>query len=154
MPTIDYQLVVPYRLIPDTSGALHPRPCLAVLVTGPHGQFDVVAHVDSGSYYVVFDGQIAETIGLNLGDGEYKELGSPTGVVPVRLHDVTLEIEGYTFPCRAAFTENRIRRCLLGRTGFFNLWQIGFREAISELYLSPDPLARELRTVQPGSSGV
>jgi len=81
------------------------------------------------------------------------ELQSAAGAVPVRLHDVTLEIEGYTFPCRAAFTEVRIPRCLLGRTGFFSLWQIGFREAISELYLSPDPLARGLTPVQRGSSG-
>jgi predicted aspartyl protease len=145
MPRIDYQLVAPYRLIPDGTGGLITRPCLAVVVTGPHGQVDIVAHVDSGSYYVVFDGQIAEAIGLNLANGEYKELGPPTGVVPARLHDVTMEIEGYRFPCRAAFTEVPIRRaCLLGRAGFFNLWQIGFREAISELYLSPDPLALDL----------
>lgn len=145
MLTINYELVVPYRLIPDVAGALNPRPCLAVLVTGPEGQYDVVAHVDSGSHYVVFDGEIANIIGLNLADGEYKELGPPGGgVVPARLHNVSLEVESYRFRCRAAFTEIRIRRCLLGRTGFFNLWQIGFRERTWELYLSPDPLAKEM----------
>jgi hypothetical protein len=145
MPGVDYQIVVPYRLIPDGAGGVNARPCVAVVVTGPAGQFDVVAHVDSGSRYVVFNGEIAEAIGLNLTDGEYVELGSPQGNVPARFHNVRVDVEGYSFPCRAAFTEARIRRCLLGRTDFFSRWQIGFRERISELYLSPDPLAVDLR---------
>jgi len=139
MPTIDYQLVVPYRLLP-----VGFRPCLAVRVTGPRDYVDLVAHVDSGSYHVVFDGQTAKAIGLNLTDGEYKGLQSSRGVIHARLHDVTLEVEGYRFPCRVAFTEEHIVRPLLGRTGFFDLWQIGFRERVSEMYLSPDPHAPEL----------
>lgn len=151
MPTVTYEVVVPYMHVVDGRGALHPRPCLAVSVIGPGGPFDVVAHVDSGSRYVVFDGQIAEAVGLNLGAGEYIGLQAAAGaVVPARFHNVTLEVEGHRFPCRVAFTEMPIPRCLLGRTGFFNLWQTGFRESLSELYLSPDPLANELTpTVAP-----
>lgn len=139
MPTVDYGITVPYREVPGPRG-LRSRPCLAVLLTGPGGQVDVVAQVDSGSYYVVFNGELAGPIGLDLNTGERVELGSPTGGLFARLHEVTLEVEGYAFRCGAAFTEEPIARCLLGREGFFAFWQVGFRHHLSEFYLSPDPL--------------
>jgi|SRR3990172_7874867 len=139
MPRVDYELALPYRYVLDGAGQTHPRPSLPVQVIGPQTSHEVLAQVDSGSYYVVFDGEIAQNIGLDLPTGEGISLSTAAAGVPARLHEVMLDVEGHRFRCRAAFTEVPIPRCVLGREGFFSFWLVGFRHRLSEFYLSPDP---------------
>lgn len=106
----------------------------------PDGQVEVPAHLDSGAQYSLFNGWIAQAIGLDLYSGPERKYAPTRGdSVDARIHRVNLvhPLLGI-FPLDVGFSTDEIRRDLLGRD-FFNLIQIGFRERHLVFYLTPDP---------------
>lgn len=127
-----------YRLIPRVSSSLL-FPALPIGLIGPRGQEDLLAIVDTGAAYSLFDGNRAAAIGLDLMSGIPIRLGGLAGSLLARLHRVTLEIFGSWFDCEVAFSEQQIERELLGRHQLFNMARFAFREGISLGYFHPEP---------------
>jgi len=63
---------------------------LALGLIGPDGADDLLAIVDTGATYSLFNGKRAKSIGLDLMSGKYIALGGLSGTLDARLHRVTL----------------------------------------------------------------
>lgn len=118
-------------------------PGLIIRVENPHDSeraIEVDAHLDSGAERSLFNGWIANTIGLELLSGpELKYKATNDTTVEGRVHRVILShpLLGH-FPIEVGFSTGPIRRNLLGRD-FFVLIQIGFREWHSTFYVTASP---------------
>ncbi len=106
---------------------------------GPSSADDLLAIIDTGATYSLFDGKRARSIGLNLMAGKSIQLAGLSGTLPARLHLVTLEVLGARLECEVAFSEWGIRRELLGRHDLFSRVRFGFREGMSLGYFHPQP---------------
>jgi len=127
-----------YRSLPglDPSSLF---PALQVSLIGPSGADDLLAIVDTGATYSLFDGRRAKAIGLNLMTGKPIQLSGLSGTLSARLHSVTLEIVGSRLECEVAFSEWGIKRELLGRHDLFSRARFAFREGLSLGYFHPEP---------------
>jgi predicted aspartyl protease len=124
---LQYRELIPYGFLP----------ILDVTLRGPTDEDDLIAVVDTGAKYCLFDGRRASGIGLELGNGRLEVLGGLAGNLNARIHMVTLEVLGHSFECEVAFSEQEIRRELLGRHMFFTEFRFGFREGVSLFYFHP-----------------
>ncbi len=112
-------------------------PALEVTLIGPENEEDLIAIVDTGAKYCLFNGLRAASIGLDLGAGRMEVLSGLAGQLNARIHQVDLEILGTRFRCEVAFSEQDIPRELLGRHTLFSQVRFGFREGISTGYFHP-----------------
>jgi len=97
-----------------------------------------MAHLDTGAQRTLFDGEIAETLGINIFSGK-KILFRLTsgGSFGAREHDVVLSHPSIgRLSMTACFSEQPIRRMLLGRD-FLELLQVGFRQYERMFFESP-----------------
>jgi predicted aspartyl protease len=121
------------------SGLAGVHPAIVVGLIGPSGEDDVVAIIDTGANYCLFDGTRAKSLGLDLSAGKRITLSGLSGRLQARLHRVTLEIESARFDCEVAFSEEPIGRELLGRHDLFDKVRFGFRQGRSSFYFHPNP---------------
>lgn len=133
-PRIDFLHEFQYR---DLGHDLFPA--LDVTLIGPSGQDDLLAIIDTGAKYCLFNGLRTAAIGLQLEAGRRETLTSLTGRLIAWIHQVDLEILGSRFNCEVAFSEQHISRELLGRHTLFNQTRFAFREGISAGYFHPAP---------------
>lgn len=127
-----------YRSLPGLDPAML-FPALPVGLIGPGGAEDLLALVDTGATYSLFNGKRAKSIGLDLLHGKPIQLAGLSGALPARLHRVTLEILSCRIDCEVALSESEIRRELLGRYQLFSRVRFGFREGLSAGYFHPQP---------------
>lgn len=118
-------------------------PGLVIQVQNPDAPdrlVEVQGHLDSGAEYSLFNGWIAQSVGLDLYSGPERRYAPTRGdSVDARVHRVMLvHPELGTFDLNIGFSTDQIRRNLLGRD-FFNLIQIGFRERHMVFYVTPTP---------------
>jgi hypothetical protein len=106
---------------------------------GPKGAEDLLAIIDTGAAYSLFNGKRAESIGFELMAGNRVMLTGISGSLAARLHRVSLEILGWRIACEVAFSEWDIKRELLGRHELFSRVRFGFREGLSVGYFHPQP---------------
>lgn len=132
-PNIHYRHEFQYRELLEGSYF----PAMEVTLIGPVGQEDLIAIIDTGATYCLFDGQRAATLGIDLGDGRLEYLSGLAGQLPTRIHAVELEIFEHRFHCEVAFSEQPIRRELLGRRTLFSQVRFGFREGMTTGYFHP-----------------
>jgi hypothetical protein len=138
MVYVEYEHLLDY--LRDKNGV--PFPGLRIEICRPdlsNSAIVVPAHLDSGASRSIFDGEIAETIGLDLLSGSNVTYQSTTGaVVEAGLHEVRLAHPSLgACILEVGFSTTKIARNLLGRD-FFDLFQIGFREHRLQIYLSPE----------------
>src|SRR5258708_2071070 len=133
-PRVTFDHEFQYREIPPF-GYL---PVLDVTLIGPTEEEDLLAIVDTGAKYCLFNGLRANAIGLNLGEGRLETLSGLAGSLQARIHAVTLEILGSRFECEVAFSEQQIHRELLGRHTLFTQTRFGFREGMTLGYFHPE----------------
>lgn len=131
-PRIDFDHEFQYRYF----GNLF-LPALEVTLVGPADEDDLLAIVDTGATYCLFNGVRAAAIGLELGAGRLEQLAGLAGGLMARIHAVTLEIADHRFDCEVAFSEQEIDRELLGRHTLFRQVRFGFREGMSTAYFHP-----------------
>lgn len=118
-------------------------PGLPIQVQNPNAPdrlIEIPAFLDSGAEYSLFNGWIADSIGLDLYAGPERRYAPTRGdSLEARIHRVNLvHPELGTFDLNIGFSTDEIRRNLLGRD-FFNLIQIGFRERHLVFYVTPTP---------------
>jgi hypothetical protein len=84
------------------------------------------AYVDSGSPWCLFKADIGDYLGLDIESGEQDELGGiiAASVELVYFHKLTLFVEDYwTIPIRAGFVRKLSTHGILGRDGFFVVFE-------------------------------
>ena len=133
---IEFERVLGYRSIAPGQA---PLPAIPVGLIGPGGTDDAVAILDTGAQYSIFNGQRTSVLGIELASGKRIRFESLGGGMYGWLHSITLEIEGFRFPCEVLFSNGYIRRELLGRHTVFDQITIGIREKYRSIYFSPRP---------------
>lgn len=136
--TILFEREFQYRPIPGIDSSTF-FPAVSVGLIGPNAAEDLLAIVDTGAMFSLFNGERAKSIGLDLASGKSIRLTGLSGAMSARLHRVTLEILGTAISCEVAFSEWPIRRELLGRHDLFSRVRFGFREGTSLGYFHPQP---------------
>src|SRR5437868_2446755 len=89
--TVSFDSEFQYRSVPGLDPSVL-FPALPVGVIGPQGAEDLLAIVDTGATYLLFNGNRAKSIGLDLMRGRLITLTGLSGSMPARIHRVTLEI--------------------------------------------------------------
>ncbi|HEY6418510.1 MAG TPA: hypothetical protein VIX59_05855 [Candidatus Binataceae bacterium] len=139
MTTVVYQVQIPYLW--HANGGRYPG--LIVQVQNPSysaNVVEIVAELDSGAEYSLFNGKLAKAIGLDLADGEEFrfEATNRSSINAIILRAIIYHPDLGSFPMDLRFSTDDIRRNLLGRD-FFNQMQLGFREHHMEVYVTPVP---------------
>jgi predicted aspartyl protease len=130
MPQFEFSyLAQPFK---DSSGKLADefRPFVPIILSkGRKATPPVYALVDSGADFNLFPAHAATILGIDLKKGGKKEIyGVGDGKVIAYKHRVKIHIAKYSFDTEVYFSE-RQKLSLLGRTGFFNLFdRINFNQ--------------------------
>lgn len=97
----------------------------------------VDALVDSGASISVFQGSIAESLGINAERGKRRIFQGVGGKIIGYVHNVMLKVNGHEFLCRIAFSyELTTSLNLLGRDNFFKQYVVTFDEKKRKLRLT------------------
>jgi hypothetical protein len=98
---------------------------------------DLIAKVDTGAAYCIFDRRYAEMLGLNVESGRFQIFQTVTGSFPAYEHEVTLQMPGIEFSARVFFAQDSaFARNFLGRTGWLDRLRIAIIDYDRTLYLS------------------
>lgn len=105
--------------------------------------FDLKALLDSGADISILPSEIAESIGLDVENERKQEIrGINGGLVMTYVHDVIIEVGGWKFNSFVSFSTAETVFPVLGREGFFNLFEIkiNYSKEIIELKAVVEPL--------------
>jgi len=143
MYTVEYQYRLAYRpLFYEINGKptlTEPRP--AIPVTLHHGllKLQIIALIDSGSTYSLFDYQIGKELGIEVQAGRLQRLSSLGGVVLGYAHRIELKVaDDWRFATEVLFSDDAIPRNLLGHYGFIEHAAVGLLGKTGQIYLRPD----------------
>lgn len=133
---VDYTHRIPYGHHP-VSG--RPGPYVPVSVTNPAtgDSIDTLVIIDSGARFPLLSGDHAIGLNLTIRNGRREPFRPAAAAVDHEafLHPLEVSVGDFTFPCEVGFVEGPLVRDALGREGFFDCVQIGFREYAQEIYL-------------------
>lgn len=107
------------------------RPYIPIRLTGPEGFWEGYGLIDSGADRSLFNIQIAEKIGLNLGESHFENFGGiEGGVLKAVLKKVKIQIIGMdeTIEITAGFVKSEGVAAILGQDGFFDAFRIKFEK--------------------------
>lgn len=102
------------------------------------------ALVDSGADVCLFDRQIGEALGIDVGKGErYEVLGIGGGSAVYRMHEVTLIVAEQKCKVSVGFDENESdtesHYGIIGQKGLFDRFRVSFDLLGNEIELRPYP---------------
>jgi len=138
-----YPVAYSFFKLPATAafprGHVAPRPVLQVSLVNGRKSFDCYAIIDSGADHCVFPQSFMAHLGLDpllatvaLTSG----LGSTN--VPTHFAAISIDLQGIVeFPVYAGFTAglDQLGYGLLGQTGFFDRFNVGFRLSDKTCYI-------------------
>lgn len=130
------KLVYPYLPIGE-----RPSPVIPLGI-GYRGRWRrVEAYVDSGATFSLFHPQIATELGITLEQGAKIWMQTASGdFIPVYLHLVDVQLGGQRFQAEVGFSERLgVRFNLLGRSLFFERFEICFNDSTKTVTLTPIP---------------
>jgi len=105
-------------------------PIVEVILDKGGTKIRVDALVDSGAVISVFQGSIAEYLGIMIEEGEKRIFQGVGGKIVGYIHKITLQIGKTKFSCRIAFSNELTTSVnILGRIDFFEKFLITFDEA-------------------------
>ena len=97
---------------------------------------DLLAKLDTGSTYCIFERGYADMLGLNLPSGIPQRISTATGSFQTYGHEVTLSIFDLEWQVVAYFAESEsFSLNVLGRVGFLDRLRIGLIDYEGQLYL-------------------
>ena len=109
-------------------------PIIEIILERGKTKIRLDALVDSGATISIFQGSIAEYLGINIETGERRIFQGVGGRIVGYIHKVSLQICEIRFPCNIAFSNELVTSLnILGRTDFFEQFQITFDEKNKEL---------------------
>jgi hypothetical protein len=98
---------------------------------------DVVAKIDTGSTYCVFERHLGEGLDLEIESGLPVTIGTATGTFKAFGHELTLSVLGIETISTVYFAENEyFDRNVLGRIGWLDRVKLGLIEREGKLFLS------------------
>jgi hypothetical protein len=98
---------------------------------------DVVAKIDTGSTYCVFERHLGEGLDLEIESGLPVTIGTATGTFKAYGHELTLSVLGIETVSVVYFAENEyFDRNVLGRIGWLDRVKLGLIEREGKLFLS------------------
>ncbi|MBI2444702.1 MAG: aspartyl protease family protein [Candidatus Magasanikbacteria bacterium] len=109
------------------SGILRPVIPIGLIYQNRFVRYEVL--VDSGADFCIFDAQIGELLGIDIRNGERKEVGGITGSVEYfYVHPVTIQVGGWPFEIEAGFLPNiaELGHGVVGQRGFFDIFVVRF----------------------------
>lgn len=134
-------MIFRYVHVPRPDGTLRRAPYIPLKITNKFGKpMDVVALLDSGADTTVVPKDLAEVLGLKLEDLE-TETGGIGGKVRVKKSRLSFRISGgheshsLSVPALVLQDENADVPLLLGRHGFFEQFEITFRQDAEKIIL-------------------
>ena len=129
----------PTPAFPKRYGVLAPIIPIRIINRTDHEKYiDINAMIDSGADVCIFPGEIANKIELKI-DKERIEpiMGISRHHFNTYLHDIIFEIGGWRFESYACFAFDDIAFPILGRNGFFNLFEIKIDYTKESIELKP-----------------
>jgi len=104
-------------------------PIIPVILKSGRIEFKTDALIDSGASISVFQGSIAEYLGLDIESGERRIFQGIGGKIVGYAHPLTLVMRDLEFPCLIAFSNELVSSLnLIGREDFFEQFLITFDE--------------------------
>ena len=111
-------------------------PIIDIVLTKDNNSIKTDAIVDSGAILSIFQGNIAEYLGLEIEDGKEQLFQGIGGKITGYMHSIKVKIDSAEFPCRIAFSnELAMSLNIIGRESFFDRFRITFDEKIKKLIL-------------------
>ena len=102
-------------------------PLIQVVLIGPKDKIKMLALLDSGADYSLFNLEVAERLGIKVEKGKRISLQGVAGETFTGfLHEVPPQVEDTTLKCKIVFS--KVRATLLGRDNFFLPFLITFNE--------------------------
>ena len=100
-------------------------------------KLDVIARIDTGSTFSVFNRYFGEQLGVESETGLDIKIGTATGSFGAFGHELTLTVLGLEFISTVYFAESaNFDRNVLGRTGFLDRVKFGLIEPEGKVFLS------------------
>ena len=134
----------PSPAFPQRHSVLYPIiPIRIINPNDPNKLIDIRAMIDSGADVSIFPGSLGRVIGLNIENDKIEIIKGIGGQeIITYLHEIIFEIGGWKYPSITCFSSDEITFPVLGRNGFFDLFEIkfDFRKEIIELKPKVDPI--------------
>ena len=133
LTTVEYRFMINYGVHPISGNS---GPFVLVSLRGPNRMpVDVIAMIDSGATKTGLPATLARSLGINLTEGNQDTYRIGGVENPAYIHHIDIEFNGIVERCKVWFVESGLGQNLLGREDFFEKFQIGFNERLSEIYL-------------------
>jgi predicted aspartyl protease len=108
-----------------------------LLKSGPNS-VRIAASIDTGATFCVFRNELAEALGLDLGNATPKRFHTATGSFEAFGHDVEISVLAITtFSTVYFFADASINKNVLGRIGWLDRVQLALVDHDSTLYVAP-----------------
>jgi hypothetical protein len=105
---------------------------------------DLLASIDTGASNCLFEREHGELLNLELENGDPKTFWAATGKVETFGHVVELDVLGLKVEAMVYFfTDERIKKNLLGRNGWLDRVRFGLVDHDLEVYIAPYEFERE-----------
>ena len=99
---------------------------------------EVIAKVDTGTEFCLFERSVGEELGLKMDSGVESRLSTLGGSLAVYGHEVTMQTFDYQFESFVYFAQDPgINRNFLGRNGWLEHFRVAIVHYDRDLYLSP-----------------
>lgn len=107
------------------------RPVVPIRLRHGTRELQYEALVDSGADVSLFDWEVGDDLGFEIGNGiPYEVLGVGGGLLVYYFHTVSLEIGGISYKTRVGFTGNPTGQAspygIVGQRGLFDKFIVGF----------------------------
>ena len=133
LTAVEYRSKINYGVHPISGNS---GPFVLVSLRGPNRMpVDVIAMIDSGATKTGLPATLARSLGINLTGGNQDTYRIGGGENPAYIHHIEFEFNGIVERCKVWFVVSGLEQNLLGREDFFEKFQIGFNERLSEIYL-------------------
>lgn len=95
----------------------------------------LIAKLDTGSKFCVFQKQYAELLGISLEDGDLVTISTVNGSFQAYGHEVNMKFLGLEWSTIVYFANDQLPRNFLGRIGFLDRTHIALLDYDRRLYL-------------------
>lgn len=105
-------------------------------------KYEILALVDSGADYCIFDSSVATFLGVNVKNGHLEKTEGISGKEDIYYFDnIWINAGGYQIKVRAGFVTGNLAGGslggVLGRQGFFDYFKVCIDESAKEIELKP-----------------
>ena len=130
---MNYSLEFPYRYSYES----HTHTTLPiVLLSDQSRSVDVVAAVDTGSTFSIFERTYGEALDLNVESGSRERIATATGYFYCYGHELTVSLFDLEWQAVVYFADSEVfRRNVVGRVGFLDRLKVGIVDYEQLLYL-------------------